>query len=61
MVSAGEGRGEAPGERRGGEVVVCRRKKESRVSLLLVALLTQPALGQYLITSTAEQHAISTY
>lgn len=35
--------------------------KESRVSLLLVALLTQPALGQYLITCTAEQHAISTY
>lgn len=43
-------------ERSGG-----RQEKES-VSLLLVALpsqRTQPALGQYLVTCTAEQHAIS--
>lgn len=63
MVSAGEGRGEAPRERGAGVTFwsAGERKKESKVSLLLVALLTRPALGQYLITSTAEQHAISTY
>lgn len=50
----GDGRAAAPGERG-------RQGKES-VSLLLVALpsqRTQPALGQYLVTCTAEQHAIS--
>lgn len=69
MVSVGDGRGEAPGAEREGRVTFWlegdRRKerKESRVPSLLVALLTrrtQPALGQYLITCTAEQHAIST-
>lgn len=46
------------------DILVGRRRKESRVSYLLVALLTQhvqPALGQYLITCITEQHAISTY
>lgn len=70
MVSVGEGiRGGRRLQERGeSDVLVGRRKKErkkeSRVSLLLVALLAQraqPALGQYLITCTAEQHAISTY
>lgn len=63
MISVGEGRGRLQ-ERGESEVLASRRRKESRVSLLLVALRTQraqPALGQYLITCTAEQHAISTY
>lgn len=60
-----KGRGGGLQERGESDILAGRRrkerKKESRVSLLLVALLTQPALGQYLITCTAEQHAISTY
>lgn len=58
-----EGRVEAPGKRESDDFAG-RRKIESGVSSLLVALPTQraqSALGQYLITCTAEQHAISTY
>lgn len=49
-------------QERGVGFVLAGRRKKKAVSLLLVALPmrhAQPALGQYLITSTAEQHAIS--
>lgn len=51
MVSVGEGR-ERLQERGGSDILAGRRRKESRVSLLLVDLLTQRAqlpLGQYII------------
>ena len=59
-------RREAGGSRRERGVIIwlTEEGKKARVSLLLVTPPTQraqPALGQYLITCTAEQHAISTY